>query len=512
MLNLSIRHKMLAFSLAGLAFVLLVGGIGYFTVGMLAESTHHLKISGDAAKSHMEADMMHDALRGDALSAMLAGTRKEAAQQRVVEGELAEHTKQFRESIEALNGLHINDEVTAAVTKIRPKLDAYTSAAADVTRLAFSDLPAAEAQLPGFTKAFSALEDEMEALGELITKHAQESEEESVAMAATARTTMLVTVVVAGVLLLLIGMVTSRSIVGPLDRAVAVTRRVASGDLSSRIVVTGAGETAALLASLQSMNGSLLELVTTVRNSCVNIATGSSEIASGSADLSHRTEEQASSLEETAASMEQLTATVRQNADTARQASEMAGSASSAASDGGAVMERVIATMAEISNSSHKIVDIIGVIDGIAFQTNILALNAAVEAARAGEQGRGFAVVASEVRALAQRSAGAAREIKTLIHDSVGKIDSGTSLVGDAGQSMRELVAKVQRVSVLINEISAASGEQTTGLDQVGSAVSTLDQVTQQNAALVEESSAAAESLRLQAAELERVVGQFKLP
>jgi methyl-accepting chemotaxis protein len=175
-------------------------------------------------------------------------------------------------------------------------------------------------------------------------------------------------------------------------------------------------------------------------------------------------------------------------------------------------MERVISTMADITSSSHKIVDIIGVIDGIAFQTNILALNAAVEAARAGEQGRGFAVVASEVRALAQRSAGAAREIKTLIHDSVDKIESGTTLVGDAGQSMRELVAQVQRVSVLINEISAASGEQTTGLDQVSQAVASLDHVTQQNAALVEQSSAAAESLRQQAAELERVVGQFKLP
>ena len=317
--------------------------------------------------------------------------------------------------------------------------------------------------------------------------------------------------VLAVVLGILCSFVITRSIVVPIRRAVEVANTVAAGDLTSNIDGRGSDETAQLLQALHVMNDSLVRVVSEVRQSSDSISTGSTEIARGNSDLSQRTEAQASNLEETAASMEELTATVKQNTETSRQASQLAQVAREAAFKGGEVVGEVVKTMEDITGSSRKIADIIGVIDGIAFQTNILALNAAVEAARAGEQGRGFAVVAGEVRTLAQRSAQAAKEIKVLIEASVTSVDAGSRLVGRAGQSMDNIVTQVQRVTDLIGEITAASEEQSNGIAQVGGAVAQLDQVTQQNAALVEQSAAAAESLRLQAANLTEVVSAFKL-
>ena len=302
-----------------------------------------------------------------------------------------------------------------------------------------------------------------------------------------------------------------RGITIPLNQAIAIAHRVAGGDLSSRIDVASTNELGELLSALKAMNESLVTVVGSVRRSSDSIATGSSQIATGNADLSHRTEEQASNLQQTASSMEQLTDTVRNNADTAREATQLANSASEVAAHGGVVVGEVVSTMEQISASSKKISDIISVIDGIAFQTNILALNAAVEAARAGEQGRGFAVVASEVRSLAQRSAQAAKEIKTLIGDSVEKVEIGSQQVNNAGRTMGDIVTQVKRVSELIGAISSATNEQTQGISQVSDAVTQLDQVTQQNAALVEQSAAAADSLKQQAARLVDAVAIFKL-
>jgi methyl-accepting chemotaxis protein len=303
----------------------------------------------------------------------------------------------------------------------------------------------------------------------------------------------------------------SRSITRPLKEAVTVAETVAAGDLTSRIEVTSRDEMGQLMQALKGMNENLAKVVGEVRQGTDTIATASSEIASGNHDLSSRTEQQASSLEQTAASMEELTSTVKQNADNARQANQLAVSASAVAVKGGSVVSQVVDTMGSINASSRKIVDIIGVIDGIAFQTNILALNAAVEAARAGEQGRGFAVVASEVRSLAQRSAAAAKEIKTLIGDSVEKVEEGSKQVAEAGRTMEEIVDSVRRVTDIMGEITAASQEQTSGIEQINQAVTQMDQTTQQNAALVEEASAAAQSLQEQAGSLSQVVSVFKL-
>ena len=303
----------------------------------------------------------------------------------------------------------------------------------------------------------------------------------------------------------------TRNITVPLGEAVALAQRVAQGDLGSHIVVRSQDETGELMAALRDMNASLVRIVGEVRGGTETIATASSEIAAGNMDLSSRTEQQASSLEETASSMEELTAAVKQNADNALAARSLASAASAVAVKGGAVVSEVVQTMGSINDSSRKIADIIGVIDGIAFQTNILALNAAVEAARAGEQGRGFAVVATEVRNLAQRSASAAREIKGLIDDSVHKVGAGSKLVDQAGATMQDVVDSVQRLSAIIGEITDASEEQRLGIEQVNEAISQMDQVTQQNAALVEEAAAAANAMQDQAAQLSHAVQVFRL-
>ena len=364
-------------------------------------------------------------------------------------------------------------------------------------------------------KEFAPVVDRYNAVADKMVAYQIERSEAQAAEANALIRSYRMAVVVAGVaglaLLVVLSWVLVARIRQSLSEVSGVARRIGEGDLSRPVQVSGRGEVAEMMLAMQQMQASLVRIVGEVRLSSDSIATGSSEIATGNADLSQRTEEQASNLEETAASMEELTSTVKNNADTAHKAAALAGEASRAAVQGGEVVAQVVSPMEEISAASRKITDTSSVSDGIAVQSHVRALSAAVEAARAGEQGRGFAVVASEVRSLAQRSAGAAREIKTLIGASVEKVENGTQLVSEAGRSMEGIVAQVQRVSDLIGEISSATSEQTTGISQVGEAVTQPDQVTQQNAALVEQSAAAADSLRHQAAKLAEVVSVFRL-
>ena len=331
------------------------------------------------------------------------------------------------------------------------------------------------------------------------------------ALARGAKTLMITLSVIAVLLAVAIALLLTRSITRPIAAAVQVAETVAAGDLTSRIDTSARDETGQLLTALSAMNQSLVSIVGQVRLSSDSIATGSHQIATGSMDLSQRTEEQASSLEQTASAMEQVAATAQRSADSARDATALAATASATATRGGSAVSEIVSTMRDISASSSKIADITGVIDGIAFQTNILALNAAVEAARAGEQGRGFAVVAGEVRTLAQRAGTAAKEIRALIGENVSRVEAGSRLVEGAGGTMDEIVRQIQQVARLIAEIGTATDQQSLGIGEVSKAVHVLDQVTQQNAALVEESAAAADSLSQQARRLTEVVGGFKL-
>ena len=355
-----------------------------------------------------------------------------------------------------------------------------------------------------YLKAIDAAVGYQQEGAQALSRQAQADVRNMIAMVGAA--VVLATVLAAGVGLWII-----RSVTGPINSAVEVARAVAAGDLSRPVQVKSTDETGVLMQALADMQAGLVKVVAQVRSGSESVSTASEQIAQGNQDLSTRTESQASALEETAASMEQLSSTVRHNSDNAAQANQLAQSASRVAMEGGEVVSQVVNTMKGINASSRKISDIISVIDGIAFQTNILALNAAVEAARAGEQGRGFAVVASEVRNLAQRSAAAAKEISQLIGDSVQRVESGTALVDRAGATMNEVVNSVRRVSDIVAEITAASREQSDGVGQVGEAVIQMDQATQQNAALVEEMAAAASSLRTQASNLVQSVAVFRL-
>jgi methyl-accepting chemotaxis protein len=348
-------------------------------------------------------------------------------------------------------------------------------------------------------------------LTELQIELARRAYEESSAMYGTIRMAAIGAIVVGIALSILMGMLLVRAILDPMNEAIRVANAIAKGDLTNRIVVKSNDETGRMLAAMKEMSERLSALVARAAEASSSVGTGARQIAAGNMNLSQRTEEQASSLEETASSMEELTSTVKQNADSARQASQLANAARESAERGGEVVAKAVQAMSDINASSKKVSDIIGVIDEIAFQTNLLALNAAVEAARAGEQGRGFAVVAAEVRNLAQRSAASAKEIKSLINDSVKKVNDGTELVHQSGQTLAEIVSSVKKATDIVAEIAAASQEQAAGIEQVNRAVMQMDEMTQQNAALVEQAAAASRSMEEQAETLNELMAEFRI-
>jgi methyl-accepting chemotaxis protein len=510
-LNLNIANRLrLGFGLQ-LVFILVLAIVGAKSVDKLHDGTDEL--AKRASTRVRLANLALDNVRGSMgrvgqLVSVTDPAARDAANARLA-ANMAEADKALKE-LEPLLVAPTGKILLAESVTLRSD---YMALAGQVQTLVKEE-KLDEARVLAFGKTYDALHAlaaNMRKQLEFQSKRFDELAVEASSTYTTALRIIAIVAVVAMVLAIVAALLITRSVVRPLSRAVEVARTVAAGDLTSHIEVQGSDEAAQMMLALKDMNASLAKLVSEVRTGSDEIATAANEIASGNLELSSRTEQQAGSLEETASSMEEMTSTVRQNAENALQANQLAASASDVARRGGDVVARVVETMGDIDVASRKIVEIIAVIDGIAFQTNILALNAAVEAARAGEQGRGFAVVASEVRNLAQRSASAAREIKQLIDDSVGKVSQGTQLVGQAGATMSEVVDSVQRVTDIMAEISSASREQEGGITQINHAVTEMDAVTQQNAALVEEAAGAAGSLQEQAERLAQMVAVFKV-
>jgi methyl-accepting chemotaxis protein len=506
-----LRTQIIGFGLAGALLAGLVGGIGLYAASGLGSALEVSIQSSAALQASQEADMMHDAIRGDGQLALFGALQKSPDRIKEAEDGLVVHVDTFNQALAKLDGLPLTPESRTALAAAHPQVKSYIDAARQVVQAARVDDKSAQKLVPALQAAFTELEKTMADLSDTIEKNGSRLDAEAKAAVGQTRLAIGVALLLATAAMGVAALWLAGHLTGPMLHAVGVAERLAQGDLSAPIHPTGNDETKQLLASMARMQASFSGIVREVKASADRVASGSVQIAQGNLDVSSRTEQQASALQQTAATMDELGSTVRNNADSARKANELALGASGIALQGGTVVGQVVETMKGINDSSRKIADIIGVIDGIAFQTNILALNAAVEAARAGEQGRGFAVVAAEVRSLAQRSADAAREIKLLINASVERVGQGTAQVDEAGRTMGEIVAAIKRVNDIVAEISAASREQSAGVTQVGEAVSNMDQATQQNAALVEQSAAAAENLRQQAQELVRSVAVFKL-
>ena len=511
-MQIRLRQALWVLGLAGVLGAFIIGAVSWRSVSLLGQQVEQQTAIGDAMQASGKADMMHDAIRADVLSAVLAAQNNDPEGVKGAKTDLAEHAKELLQQLDETKKADIPPAIAAQINALVPTAQAYINAGKDIQDAVEKDASVAMKKLPDFIQAFEALEKSLAAPGEALEAFAEDEKKVGQALVQDVRVQMGVAFVIALVVILLICLSIMSSVMAAIENASKLTQSVSAGDLTQTIRVEGYAEIRVLLHHLSEMNGNLQRVVSDVRSAAVSVATGAEQVAHGNHDLADRTEEQASSLEQTAAAMHQLSASVTQNAENVQKASELASKASHVAQEGGGVVSEVIQTMHRIDESSRKISDIIGVIDGIAFQTNILALNAAVEAARAGEAGRGFAVVASEVRSLAGRSAEAAREIKALIMASVNEVNQGTALVNKAGETMGHVVSSIGSVTHIMQDISGTLREQTGGVSQIGEAIAHLDQAVQQNAALVEESSAAADSLRDQSEKLVQNVAIFRLP
>ena len=510
--NLSIRNKLLLLSSLGIAFVVAVALTSVWGVATLQESSHRMRDKFSALRNALEADMMHDAVRGDVLGILRATNLNDMKQYDEAVKDLEANGTWFREALEKNEALPLGTNIKEALARVKPKLADYLASGEKIAMLAKADFASANALVPEFQQTFLKLQDEQQKLFNLLESSHNDSIKDTDTVASTANNTVLFVMLISILASLIFSILLAKQVTGSLRQALGMAARVARGHLDDRATESrSADETGQLIAAMNEMRRSLANIVGQVRSGAQSVYATMDQIKVGNDSLSQRTEQQAATLEETAASTEELAATVRESAQDASEANQRATHAGDAAVRGGRIAAEAVQTMAEISASAKRIAEITSIIDGIAFQTNILALNAAVEAARAGEQGRGFAVVATEVRALAQRSADAAKEIKQLISASVAKVDSGTALVAQAGQAMQEIITAIGGVTELVSRVATTTQEQGQGIEQVNQAISQLDGVAQQNAALVEESSAAAESLRDEVRALTQVVDQFKL-
>lgn len=509
--NLKISTKLMLGFASVLALTTLLGFMALFELSNLSAKTERIATNNLPSVQYTSDlnNMLGAIRRAEALHLLTSDPNVKKEQEK----RIAESRKSVEAVIARAGAVLDSDDEAKALANFQKHFADW--AVADAKMLELSSVNNASMAEEMFRdqvgKAFEAAMKELDIVSAYNAKDSETVWSETQAVVSTGKITVIGALVTALVIGAALAILISRAITKPVEEAVKAAQEMSTGDMTRALVANGKDEIAVLLQSLESMRQSLSKVVQTVRQGSENVESASSEIAQGNHDLSARTEQQASSLEETAASMEELSAQVKHNAQNALQANQLASSASTVAARGGDVVGRVVDTMKEINDSSRRISDIIAVIDGIAFQTNILALNAAVEAARAGEQGRGFAVVASEVRALAGRSAEAAKEIKSLINASVERVEQGSALVNEAGTTMTEVVTSIRRVTDMMGEISSASNEQSLGVAQVGEAVAHMDRATQQNAALVEQIAAAASSLKSQSAELVSTVSVFKL-
>jgi methyl-accepting chemotaxis protein len=507
---MKLRTQILLIGLAGALVSALVGAVGLLSVRTLVNAFDGAVSMGNAAQNSQRAAMMHGAIRGEVQRAMLGAIGRDKKQVADAKKDIEIHVANLKQSLATLNELELSTDAKSEIGKTMPLAEAFSTSALRILELAATDTAAAAA-IPEFQRLYGQLATQMAAQVEAINVDERKFSDQSKRIVQRAGYVVVASLLIAAVVLVLASLAVARRMAAPMTHAAEVSKRLASGDLTVEVHPAGNEETIQMLGALSEMRQSLSAIVETIKTNADQVAAASAEIAQGNHDLSNRTERQANSLASTTSSMKQLTEAVEFNSLNAKQANELAIAACAVAESGGQTVRGVVEAMRAIDTSAKKITNIIGVIDGIAFQTNVLALNASVEAARAGDMGRGFSVVAAEVRSLATRAADAAKEIKYLIEASSQQVSVGSDLVGQAGHTMNEVVTSVKGVTGLMGEISDAIADQGAAMSEIGSSVIQIDDVTQQNAALVEQMAAAASSLTSQAEALVQAVSQFRL-